>query len=152
MDTDFCENHSVQPPQPQENVPIDKAIDVAFEHHKARRFAAALGVQAGYLTWIALGFIVDLHHAQFYLAFWGALLHLIAVVGFVGLILQPGLPPALLLILRHAYSLLLCILSLPSMIKAFNYVSRAAVVNVAITAAIAVASIVFLARALKPEK
>jgi hypothetical protein len=131
---------------------VGLAVARAFENHKASRYAAALGVQAGYLTWIVLGLIIDAAHSQLYLGILGIGLHLVSVVGFIALIVQPGVPPALLLMVRHAYSLLLVFLSLPSIIKAHQYVSWSAIVNTIITGAIAVAMIVLLARTLKSEQ
>jgi hypothetical protein len=116
---------------------------------KAQVFVPALSVHAAYLAWIALDILVRIIQGNFYIGILGIVLHLVAVVAFVALIVQPGMPPALLLILRHAYSLILVFLSLPSMIKSSAYVARGAYVNTVITAGIAIAVIVLLVQALR---
>jgi hypothetical protein len=123
-----------------------------FEHHKAKRFAAALGVQAAYLSYVALGIGIAVVHGNFYIGFFGVVLHLISVVGFIALIVQPGAPPAILLILRHGFSLIRVLQATPPIIKSTAYISRASIVETIIVGFFAVLEIVLLARALKPEK
>jgi len=121
----------------------------AFENHKARQFAAPLGVQAGYLTYVALGIVIALLRGQFYIGFFGVVLHLISVVGFVALIVQPGAPPAWLLILRHGFSLVRVLQALPPIIKSTAYISRASIVETLIVGVFSVTMIALLLRALR---
>jgi hypothetical protein len=124
----------------------------AFERHRARHFAAPLGVQAGYLAWVALGILLAVIQGRFYIGFFGVVLHLISVVGFIALILQPGAAPAILLILRHGYSLVRVLQSIPPIVKSTAYISRSSIVETVLVGVISVVMIVLLLRALKSEK
>jgi hypothetical protein len=113
---------------------------------KAQVFVPALGVHSAYLTWIALEIVIRLINHSFYIGFFGIFLHAVSIAGFIALIVQPGVPPALLLLLRHAYSLYLFILSLPPMIKAPASFAHGAIVNNIIVGGISIAMVILLGK------
>jgi hypothetical protein len=114
---------------------------------KAQVFVPALGVHAAYLTWIALEILIRLLQHSLYIGFFGIFLHAVSIAGFIALIVQPGIPPALVLLLRHAYSLYLFVLSLPPMIKAPGSFGHMAIVNDLIIGGISIAMVVLLGKA-----
>jgi hypothetical protein len=119
---------------------------------KAQVFVPALGVHAGYLTWIALEIVIRLIQGHFYIGFFGIFLHVVSIAGFIALIVQPGIPPALVLLLRHAYSLYLFILSLPPMIKAPRSFAHGAIVSDLIIGGISIAMVILLGKAVMKYK
>jgi hypothetical protein len=113
---------------------------------EAQPYTPALAITAAYLSWVLLDILIQVLGGHFWFNLVTVILLLIVVVGFIALIVQPGVPPALLLTLRHGYSLLMTLRTLPLLFSSEYPLARHAVFDLIVSLGFSVASIVLLLR------